>query len=392
MYSLLLAVIYIIFISLGLPDSLLGSGWPAMHLDLGAPTSYMGIITMIMSAGTVVSSLLCDRLTKKIGASVVTIISVFLVAIALFGFSFSNKFWMLIVFSVPYGLGAGAIDAALNNYIALNYSAKHMSWLHCFWGVGAIISPFVMSYALATSHWSDGYKIVGYIQLGIGILLLLSLPLWKKGKKENKEETKSIGLIGALKIKGVPLILLGFFAYCAAEATAMSWASTYLVEVKQLSTEIAARFASLFYIGLTFGRFVSGFVTNKLGDRKMIIIGSGILFFGIALLIIPYVSPVVSLVGFAVIGLGCAPIYPCIIHSTPDNFGEQYSGAIIGVQMASAYIGSTFIPPLYGLLSSVISFRILPYFLALFFILMIVMTELTFKTTTAKTNKMTDFD
>lgn len=381
MYSLLLALIYLAFISLGLPDSLLGAGWPTMYGELGVPVSYMGIVSMVISGGTIVSSLMSDRLTRKFGARVVTVVSVFLTAGALFGFSFSDRFWMLILFSVPYGLGAGAIDAALNNYIALHYSARHMSWLHCFWGVGAIVSPFIMSYALTSSTWNDGCRIVGYIQLGIAALLLVTLPVWKiNSKKTDAVEQKSIGLIGALKIKGVPFILIGFFAYCAAEATAMQWASTYFVEVKHISEAQAAQFASLFYIGITAGRFLSGFVSAKIGDRRMIIIGASVLTLGIILLVIPVTAAELSLAGFVIIGLGCAPIYPSIIHSTPANFGAENSGAIIGIQMASAYVGSTFIPPLFGLIGSATDFAILPLYLIVFVVLMLVMTELTFRT------------
>ncbi len=384
MYSLLLALIYIAFISLGLPDSLLGSGWPVIHTDLNVPISFMGIISMTISGGTIVSSLLSDKLTGKLGTRIVTVISVFLTAFALFGFSFSTQFWMLIVFAVPYGLGAGAIDAALNNYVALHYSSKHMSWLHCFWGVGTIVSPFVMSYALTNSNWNNGYRIVGFIQLAIAILLLVTLPVWKVHNQSAEKKQQSIGLIGALKIKGVPFLLIGFFAYCAAEATAMSWASTYFTEVKGISTEKAAQFAALFYIGITVGRFLSGFVTDKLGDKKMIIIGTCILSCGIIALMIPVSYPLVSIIGFVVIGFGCAPIYPSIIHSTPNNFGAENSGAIIGIQMASAYVGSTFIPPLFGLLGNHIGFKILPVYLIVFVALMITMLELTFKVTAKK--------
>lgn len=388
MYSLLLALIYIAFISLGLPDSLLGSGWPVIHNDLNVPISFMGVVSMVISGGTIVSSLFSDKLTRKLGARIVTVSSVFLTAVALFGFSFSDRFWMLIVFAVPYGLGAGAIDAALNNYVALHYASKHMSWLHCFWGVGTIVSPFVMSYALTNSTWKQGYRIVGFIQLGIALLLLATLPVWKVHQNTNgHQETKSLGLTGALKIKGVPFLLIGFFAYCAAEATAMSWASTYFVEVKGINTERAAEFASLFYIGITVGRFISGFVTDKLGDRKMIVIGTCILSCGVISLLIPTSYEIVSLIGFVVIGLGCAPIYPCIIHSTPDNFGAENSGAIIGIQMASAYVGSTLIPPLFGLLGNLIGFKILPVYLLVFIILMITMTELTFKVTAKKSDR-----
>ena len=375
MYSFLLALIYIAFISLGLPDSLLGSGWPVMHLELGVPISYMGIVSMAISGGTIVSSLMSDRLNRKLGTRIVTVMSVFLTVIAMFGFSFSSRFWMLIVFAVPYGLGAGAIDAALNNYVALHYKAKHMSWLHCFWGVGTIIGPMILSAVLRVC------RIVGAIQLAIAILLLVTLPVWKVNKAADETEKKSVGLVGALKIKGVPFLLTGFFAYCAAETTAMQWASTYFVEVKGISAERAATFASLFYIGITVGRFISGFITDKLGDRRMIIIGTSILICGVCCLFVPMNSYFLAAAAFVVIGLGCAPIYPCIIHSTPNNFGAENSGAIIGIQMASAYVGSTFIPPLFGLLGNAVSFKIMPFYLIFFFVLMITMIELTFRIT-----------
>lgn len=390
MYSLLLALIYIAFISLGLPDSLLGAGWPVMHDAFNMPISHMGIVTMVISGGTIVSSLMSDKLTRRLGPRIVTVISVFLTAAALLGFSVSTKFWMLIVFAIPYGLGAGAIDAALNNYIALHYSSKHMSWLHCFWGVGTIVSPFVMSYALRTSNWNSGYRIVSFIQIGIGVLLLLTLPVWKanKDKADTEGNAKSVGLIGALKIRGVPSLLLGFFAYCATEATAMGWASTYFVEVKGISIEKAAAFASLFYIGLTAGRFLGGFIMDRFGDRKMILFGAGIMACGITCLLIPINNEMLSLMGFIVIGFGCAPIYPCIIHSTPSNFGAENSGAIIGIQMASAYVGSTFIPPLFGFLGRWLGYGILPVYLIIFVVVMLYMTEKTFRLTSkASKNK-----
>lgn len=381
MYLLLLALIYLAFISLGLPDSLLGAGWPAIHYEINVPVSYMGIISMTISGGTIISSLLSDKLTKKLSTRIVVVASVFLTTIALFGFSFSTEFWMLIIFAVPYGLGAGAIDAALNNYIAIHYASKHMSWLHCFWGMGTIVSPFVMSYALTNSTWHEGYFIVGIIQSVIALLLLATLPVWKINKSSSVNEQKSVGLLDVFKIKGVPYLLIGFFAYCAAEATAMGWASTYFSEVKNMSAEQSSLFASLFYIGITAGRFINGFITDKLGDRKMIIIGTCILFCGIILLMLPVNYFIVPMIGFIVIGFGCAPVYPCIIHSTPYNFGEENSGAIIGVQMASAYVGSTFIPPVFGFFGNLIGFEIMPFFLSVFFILMICMVKYTFKIT-----------
>ena len=381
MYSFLLALIYLAFISLGLPDSLLGAGWPVMHTELGVSVSFMGIISMVISGGTIVSSLLSDKLTHKFGTRAVTVASVLLTVAALFGFSFSGSFSMLIIFAVPYGLGAGAIDAALNNYVALHYKAKHMSWLHCFWGVGAIISPFIMSFALKNLNWNSGYRIVGFIQLAIALLLLVTLPVWKINKTESTADTKRVGLTAALKIKGVPFLLIGFFAYCAAEATAMYWASTYFTEVKGISGDRAASFAALFYIGITLGRFASGFITERLGDRRMILLGTGILACGITILLIPVQSYMTAFAAFLVIGFGCAPIYPCIIHSTPANFGAENSGAIIGIQMASAYVGSTFIPPLFGLFGNAVGFSVMPVYLLAFFALMIIMTEATFRIT-----------
>ena len=383
MYSFLLALIYLAFISLGLPDSLLGSGWPVMHAELGVSVSFMGIVSMVISGGTILSSLLSDRLTHRLGTRIVTVVSVFLTVAALFGFSISTRFWMLIAFAVPYGLGAGAIDAALNNYIALHYKAKHMSWLHCFWGVGTIVSPFIMGYALTHSTWNAGYRIVGLIQLAIAVLLLVTLPVWKVHADAAETAGRRVGLRAALRIKGVPFLLLGFFAYCSAETTTMQWASTYFVEVKHLPAERAATLAALFYIGITAGRFLSGFLTEKLGDRGMIRLGAGVLACGIAALLLLVESYYLAFAAFLVIGLGCAPIYPCIIHSTPANFGAESSGAIIGIQMASAYVGSTFVPPLFGLMGKALGFSILPVYLAVFAALMLVMTELTFRTTGA---------
>lgn len=381
MYLFLLALIYLAFISLGLPDSLLGSAWPLMHLEMGVPISYMGIITMLISGGTIVSSLMSDRLTRKFGTKILTVASVFLTVIALFGFSFANNFSMLIVFAIPYGIGAGAIDAALNNYVALHYKAKHMSWLHCFWGVGTIVSPFVMGYALTSSTWNNGYRIVGFMQLVIAIILLLTLSVWKVNEDVVSTISEDVGLFKALRVKGVPFLLLGFLAYCAAETTTMQWASTYFVEVKGISIERAASFASLFYIGITAGRFISGFITDKLGDRKMILLGSSVLIVGILTLAIPSSSYELAFASFIIIGLGCAPIYPCIIHSTPYNFGAKNSGVIIGIQMASAYLGATFMPPIFGVLGNASTFAIMPLYLLVFVLLMLVMIELTFRIT-----------
>ena len=373
MYLLLLAVIYLAFISLGLPDSLLGSAWPTIHAAWDIPLSYMGMVTMIISGCTIVSSLLADRLTKKFGTRIVTTLSVFLTAIALFGFSIAGKFYHLCLWGIPYGLGAGAIDASLNNYVALHYNSRHMSWLHCFWGVGTIVSPYVMSYALTHSVWNDGYRAVSCIQFVIAAVMVLTLPLWRVNKTAavEGENGKPIGLKGALEIKGVLPLLLGFLAYCAAESTTMLWASSFLEGVRGVSKEQAAAFGSLFFIGITAGRFLAGFITERLGDSKMICLGIAIALGGVALIALPYTYA--SVVGFVVIGLGCAPVYPCIIHSTPHHFGAENSQGIIGIQMASAYLGSTFMPPLFGLLANYISLKLMPVYIGAFLILLLIM-------------------
>ncbi len=379
MYLLLLAVIYLAFISLGLPDSLLGSAWPTIRVDFDVPISYMGIVSMIIAGGTIISGLMSERLTKKFGAKTVTVVSVFLTAVALSGFSTATEFFHLCLWGIPYGLGAGAIDAALNNYVALHYKAKHMSWLHCFWGIGTIISPYVMSYALTHSVWMDGYRTVSYIQLGIAIIMVMTLPLWKINKQKDSEEknTALLGLRGAFKIKGVPSLLMGFLAYCGAEATTMLWASSYLEGARGASKEEAAALGSLFFIGITAGRFLSGFITDKVGDNRMIRIGTVIALLGVACIAVPVKE--VTIAGFVIIGLGCAPVYPCIIHSTPANFGAENSQGIIGIQMASAYVGSTFMPPVFGLIANHIDIRLMPVYIAFFFVILITMISKTEK-------------
>lgn len=379
MYILLLAVIYLAFISLGLPDSLLGSAWPTIHASFDVPLSYMGFVSMIISGGTIISSLMAEKITKKVETKFLTTVSVFLTAIALFGFSTTTEFYQLCLWGIPYGLGAGAIDASLNNYVALHYNSRHMSWLHCFWGIGTIISPYVMSYALTHTVWTDGYRTVSYIQFAIAAILVLTMPLWKINKSKSAEEnnTKTLGLKGALKIKGVPTLLVGFMAYCAAEATTMLWASSYLEGSKGVSKDEAAALGSLFFIGITAGRFLAGFISDKLGDNKMIRLGTGIALCGVILIVLPY--KITSIIGFIIIGFGCAPVYPCIIHSTPKNFGAENSQGIIGIQMASAYVGSTFMPPVFGLIANHISLNVMPVYLTFFLILLLIMISKTEK-------------
>lgn len=390
MISLLLAIIYIAFISLGLPDSLLGSAWPVMYRELSAPISYAGIISMIISGGTIISSLFSDKLTRKLGTGLVTAISVFLTAAALFGFSVSNSFIMLCVFAVPYGLGAGAVDAALNNYVSLHYSSRHMSWLHCFWGVGASISPYIMGYAIGSGHgWRTGYGIVSAIQIVLTVFLFFSLPLWKKKTSvspDSEDYEAPLGLADALKIKGVVSVLITFFSYCAFESTCGLWASSYLAEYRGLDSQTAANFASLFFLGITLGRFLNGFIVDKMGDKTMIRIGAVTMLLGILFIGLPRNTSITALIGLMIAGLGAAPVYPSIIHSTPENFGKENSHAIIGIQMACAYVGSTFMPPVFGFIAENITIALYPIYLVCFVILMLVMSEILNKIIVKKAN------
>lgn len=388
MVSLLLAIIYIAFISLGLPDSLIGSAWPVMHADLGVPVSFAGIVTMIIAGGTIVSSLLSDRLTRRFGAGLVTAVSVFMTAAALFGFSLSHSFFLLCLWAVPYGLGAGAVDAALNNYVALHFASRHMSWLHCFWGVGAAASPYIMGACLTGGYgWNSGYRVVGFIQIALTAVLFISLPLWKqRGPAGGQEEGTAgpLGLRQALRIRGVPLILVTFFAYCALEQTAGLWASSYLVQHRGVGADTAARFASLFYLGITGGRFLCGFVADKLGDKRLIRIGIAAALAGTGCIAVPLPTNLAALFGLILLGIGCAPIYPAVIHSTPFNFGKENSQAIIGIQMACAYAGTTFMPPLFGLMASHGAIGLYPLYLLVFAFLMLITSECLNRRTASK--------
>lgn len=382
MFSVLLAIIYISFISLGLPDSLLGSVWPIMSSELSAPLSAMGIISIIISLGTVISSLLSDRLTRRLGTGLVTAISVFATAVGLLGFSIGNSFWILCLFAIPYGLGAGAVDAALNNYVALHYSSRHMSWLHCFWGVGASVGPYIMSLAIALGKgWRGGYGIISVMQIALSLLLFFTLPIWRaRGKGNEKIEVEAseslpVGIKEVLKIKGVKSILVAFFCYCAIESTAGLWASSYLVDFKGVDKNTATAFASFFYLGITLGRFISGFVADRFGDRRMIRIGTGVLIAGAVLIAIPVSLPIFSLIGLVILGFGAAPIYPSVIHSTPENFGRQNSQALVGLQMASAYVGTLIAPPIFGLIAEHISISHYPFFILAFAIALLLLTE-----------------
>ena len=380
MFQLLLVIIYLSFISLGLPDSLLGAAWPAMYPQLGVPVSCAGVISMIIAVGTIISSLQSDRLTRRLGTGRVTAISVAMTAAALLGFSLSRRFWQLCLWAIPYGLGAGSVDASLNNYVALHYKSRHMSWLHCMWGVGASAGPYIMGYVMTGGGtWNDGYRIIALIQMGLTAVLLCSLPLWQgrlsvTDEAGRADEAQALPLKDVWKLCGVKEILLCFFCYCALEQTTGLWASSYLTLHKGMPAETAASFASMFFVGITVGRAASGFLTIKLNDVQMIRLGQGLIGCGILILLLP-LGAVASLAGLVVIGLGCAPIYPCIIHSTPAHFGAERSQAIIGIQMASAYVGTCLMPPIFGLIAGRISVALLPVYLLVILGLMAVMHE-----------------
>ncbi len=388
--TILLIIIYLAFISIGLPDSLLGSAWPTMYPTMRVPISFAGIVSMIIAGGTIVSSMFSDKLIKKFGTGLVTVISVLLTAGALVGFSFSREYYQLCIFGIPLGLGAGSVDAALNNYVALHYKAKHMSWLHCFWGIGAMTGPIIMSYCLESGAiFQLGYRIVAIIQFILLAILIFTLPLWKKvlnisntafinEQNDNKDvvkEQKSLKLTEVIKLTGAKQALIAFFCYCSIEATTGLWGSSFVVRTYGIPAETAAKWTSFFYFGITFGRFISGFITYKLNNRKMVRLGEVFIAFGIILLLLP-LNNITLLIGFIMIGIGCAPIFPSLLHETPVNFGKEYSQSIMGIQMASAYVGSTLIPPLFGAIASAIGYNIMPIFIGSILVLMFIMVEI----------------
>lgn len=386
MVHLLLAIIYLAFISLGLPDALLGAAWPSMYPQFDVPVSYAGIISMIIALGTVVSSLQSDRLTKKLGTGKVTALSVLMTAMALFGFATSHSFGMLCLWAIPYGLGAGSVDASLNNYVALHYESRHMSWLHCMWGIGASAGPYIMGYALTAGWgWNSGYHIIAVLQIVLTAILLCSLPLWKQRPAEvlqdgKVQNVKALSIREVLQLAGAREILVCFFCYCALEQTTGLWASSYLTLHKGVSADTAASFASMFYLGITVGRALSGFLTMKLNDVQMIRLGEVIIGIGVLVMLLPF-GQSLSLTGLILIGLGCAPVYPCVIHSTPAHFGADKSQAIIGIQMACAYVGTCLMPPVFGLIANHITVALLPVYLLIILVLMMIMHELLCKKT-----------
>ena len=379
MFNLILALTYICFISLGLPDSLLGSAWPVMQEQMSVPVSYAGIVSLIICIGTIISSLMCDVMIRKLGIGRIIAFSIGLTALALFGFSISHQYWMLLLWAIPYGLGAGCVDSVLNNYAALHFKSQHMSWLHCMWGVGASISPYIMSFALMKlDNWNYGYLIVSVIQILLSLYIFTTIPLWKNTPAESGHEvtvqSESLSIRQILAIPGAAICFATFFGYCALELTASLWASSYLVQARGVSVEVASGCASLFYIGITAGRAINGFLAMRYSDRTLIRLGLGVIFAGIMLVFMPF-HTMLACAGFVIVGLGCAPVYPCIIHMTPELFGKEKSQAVIGVQMAFAYCGFCIMPPAFGLIANHVSIGLLPVYLLVLLVLIIVMHE-----------------
>ncbi len=381
MASLLVAVIYLIFISLGLPDSLLGSGWPVMQGAFGVPSSYAGYVSMSISFMTILSALLSPRMIRRFHTKWIVIVSILLTVFGLLGFSVATSYWMLFLFVVPYGLGAGAIDASVNHYVANHYSGAVMNFLHCFYGVGAVISPNIMALALSKARWNEGYRWTAYLQLGILLVCILSLPLWKQNEAGGESETEaSAGIRESLRVPGVILTLIAFYAYCAGEATCFLWTPSYFAGVKTgLSDGLIASFGSLIFGGLMLGRLISGFISDKLGDRLLIRIGIVVEFIGIGMVMLPIEHYLVAAIGFVVIGTGMGPVYPSIQHMAPVNFGKRHSAAVIGLQMASAYVGSTFMPMVFGILQQHIGIGIMPSYLLIFAVLNIGLLEKSYR-------------
>lgn len=377
--TILLVLIYLAFIGLGLPDSLLGAAWPQLRIDIGAPLSGAGMVSMIVTAGTIVSSLVSARVIRRFGTGKVTAISTALTAAALLGYAFAPAYWWLCIMAIPLGLGAGAVDAALNNFVALHYKAHHMSWLHCFWGLGATAGPILLSVFLARPQgWRTGIRSIGLLQLALVAVLTFSLPLWRKvtEKKEigSAATSEPISNREALRLRGLPAALLTFFCYCGAELGCGLWASSFLVASRGVAPAQAAGWVSLYYAGITAGRFFSGFAMHRLTCPAMIRLGGLTSLAGCVMLVLP-LPTVFSAVALVLIGLGCAPVYPCMIHETPARFGEANSQTAMGLQMATAYCGSTLMPPLLGLLAQLVSVTVFPWFLMVLFGLMLVASE-----------------
>jgi len=376
----LLLIIYIAFISLGLPDSMLGSAWTVMHADVGAPIALAGIISMVICGGTIISSLMASRMIRRLGTWRVVTVSVLMTALALLGFSVSGAVWMLLLFAVPLGLGAGAVDAVLNNFVALHYKPRHMNWLHCFWGIGATGGSLVIAAFLgAGGSWRTGYTAIGILQATLVIGLFLSRRLWRLPENTASAEAAETGAFisnrKAAGIRGVKASLIAFFCYCSLETGAGLWSASYLTTRRGVSPADAALWVSLYYGGITAGRFLGGLLAEKMKSESLIRGGLAVIAAGIALLLLP-LPPAFCMAGLILIGLGCAPVYPGMIYLVPERFGKAASQSVIGLSMACAYVGSTFMPPLIGALSAVLTLGVLPYMLALFLLGTVVSSEM----------------
>ena len=348
MTTLLLVIIYVAFISLGLPDSMLGAAWPVMQAELGLPLAGAGLVSMIVSGSTIISSLFSGDLIRRLGTGKLTLVSVLMTALALLGYSFSQNYLWLCLIAVPLGLGAGSVDAALNDFVARNFAARHMNWLHSFWGVGATTGPLIMAFMLSqTGRWQMGYRTVAIIQFTLVAILAVSLPLWQRFPTPISQHPAT-GRVKIRKIKGITPNLVAFFAYCAVETSTGLWAASFLVEQRGLSQVLAAGGASAYYLGITLGRFLNGFLSSHFDAKNLVRGGQALILLGIVLMFLPF--PILSLAGLMIIGLGCAPIYPTLLHETPRRFGAENSASLMGLQMAVAYCGLTLMPPLLGLI------------------------------------------
>lgn len=385
MTTFLLIIIYLAFISLGLPDSLLGAAWPVMQSDFGAPIETAGYLFMTIAGGTILSSLVSGKVLKRFGTGKVTFVSVLMTACALLGFYFAPSIIWLFLCAVPLGMGAGAVDSGLNDYVATHYKAHHMSWLHCFWGVGATLGPVIMAQYISNQNWGKGYLTISVLQFILVVILLFTLPLWNKVNSHitiNKEPEEPKGVsfkenvekVRPLQMNGVKLALASFFFYCAVEATVGLWGSSFLVNVKGVTAATAAEWVSFYYAGITIGRLITGFVTFKMSNQMLIRMGQIIALTGAILLVLPLPS-FFSVAGFIVVGLGLAPIFPCMLHETPARFGKKHSQAIMGYQMAVAYTGSTFMPPLFGFIASHTTVALFPICTVIFVIAMVLSSE-----------------
>ncbi|MBP2019355.1 fucose permease [Symbiobacterium terraclitae] len=380
----LLVIIYVAFISLGLPDSLLGTAWPTMHSALGVPVSWAGVASIVVTAGTIVSSYNSARVIRRFGTGLTTAVSVLMTAVALLGISFAPGFWAILLWAVPLGLGAGSVDAGLNNFVALHYEAKHMNWLHCFWGIGVTLSPLIMSYSLAHGSWRSGYSTVGLLQAGLVIALVASLPLWRRAQGPNGQggNVQVPPLRDLLRIPAAKSQLAAFFCYCGVEGTAGLWGGTFLVLARGIAPETAASWVSLFYLGITCGRLLSGFLAMRVSNGSLIRIGQVLIVAGVLTLFLPWTAALPA--GLVTIGLGCAPIFPAMLHDTPVHFGAGLSQAMMGVQMAFAYVGGLILPPLFGYLGEQLTMGLFPPYLMTLTGLTILATEATRRTIAAR--------